>query len=211
MTKSKLDSPNYPRKIFLTGSSRGLGLEIYSKLSSRGYLMVNPDKQLLDLSDSNSIKDYFELLKEEGFYALILNAGINIPKPIYDYSEKEILDIVNINLTSNLLILKYLLNNHSNKELKHIIIVSSVWGIIGKEYRAVYSATKAGIVGLVRSLAIEFARNKILINSVSPGFINNQMTHKNNNSIELNEIVNSIPLNRLLDQSEVIEVILSFC
>jgi NAD(P)-dependent dehydrogenase (short-subunit alcohol dehydrogenase family) len=84
-----------------------------------------------------------------------------------------------------------------------VISVRSVWGKISKQGRASYSATKFAIDGMTLSMANEFASKGILCNSVSPGFIDTAMTHKNLGPTGIAKMLETVPINRLADVSEV--------
>ena len=86
--------------------------------------------------------------------------------------------------------------------------MSSIWGLKSKENRSLYSVTKFGINGLTRSLAHEFGKKNILINSIAPGFVNTEMTKNNVSTNEQKKLFKQIPLNRFAEPIEIAKLIL---
>ena len=95
------------RKVFITGSSRGIGLKIAERFLADGYDIISPNRDELDLSDLNSVKKYLENFNEE-VDVLINNAGINNLSYSYDFSDSGLVDIMNTNLISCIYIIKKL-------------------------------------------------------------------------------------------------------
>ena len=85
--------------------------------------------------------------------------------------------------------------------------ISSIWSVVSKEKRSLYSGTKGGINSFTRALALELAEKKILVNSVSPGFVNTSLTRKSLPRGELLNITKSIPLRRLAKSSEIANLV----
>ena len=95
------------------------------------------------------------------------------------------------------------------KERKYgrILNISSIWSIVSKEKRSIYSASKSGLDGLTRTLALELAPFNILVNSVAPGYVNTGMIQQYNSKKELEKIKEIIPLNRFAEPDEIAELI----
>lgn len=193
------------KSVFITGASRGLGYEIKKSLEHRGFKVVAPSRSLLDLSSKDSISNYLKRNQINDFYALIFNAGINYPNQLDKHTDEQYENIIEVNLISTVRLLNSLLKNNSN--LKHIIFISSIWSIKGKESRSIYSASKAGLDAIARSLAVELSHRQILVNSLIIGYMNTEMTFQNNSKENLNNIVNKIPTKKLIETNEVSEFI----
>lgn len=193
------------KSVFITGASRGLGYEIKKSLEHRGFKVVAPSRSLLDLSSKDSISNYLKRNQINDFYALIFNAGINYPNQLDKHTDEQYENIIEVNLISTVRLLNSLLKNNSN--LKHIIFISSIWSIKGKESRSIYSASKAGLDAIARSLAVELSHRQILVNSLVIGYMNTEMTFQNNSKENLNNIVNKIPTKKLIETNEVSEFI----
>src|ERR1700761_7921944 len=182
------------KKILITGASRGLGLAIAQKLSADFSLILHaskpesfttevPNSEILcaDLSDITQVNDFCKKLKKYGdLYGVINNAGVTYDKPINYQPEKEIDAMIKVNLKAPILICKTVMKIFGLKQEGVIIKISLVVGESGNAFQAVYSATKAGLEALSRSLAQEAAatntEHKIRVLSVSPGYIETDMT-----------------------------------
>jgi 3-oxoacyl-[acyl-carrier protein] reductase len=193
------------KSVFLTGASRGLGREIKVKLEHEGYKVVSPSRAVLNLSSKESISKYIEKEEQNDFYALIFNAGINYPAKLDMLTPEKFEEMIEVNLVSIIRILNQFLRLNSN--LKHIILISSIWSIRGKMGRSVYAASKAGIDALVRNLAVELSDRQILVNSLVLGYMSTEMTYQNNTIDEVNSIISGIPTKRLIETSEISEFI----
>jgi 3-oxoacyl-[acyl-carrier protein] reductase len=98
-----------------------------------------------------------------------------------------------------------------NKKHGRIVNIGSIWGIITKPGRVTYTLTKSGMGGLTRSMAVELASSNVLVNCVAPGYVNTELTRKNNPLKELEKIKKSIPLQRLAEPNEIAELVCYLC
>ena len=110
-----------------------------------------------------------------GIDILINNAGISYIGLLQDMSILEWNNIINTNLTSAFLMSKYVIPYMLKKQNGHIINISSVWGNIGASMEVAYSASKGGLNTFTKALAKELAPSNILVNTISPGFIDTEM------------------------------------
>ncbi len=199
------------KKIALvTGASRGIGFAVVKCLKKQGIGVLTPGRDELDLSDDNSIDNYFSTLKTP-VDILINNAGINILGSIQDLDEQSIKETVQVNLLAPLKIIRKVVPGMIKKGSGKIVNVGSIWGIITKPGRISYTMTKSGIGGLTRSMSVELAPSNILVNCVAPGYVNTELTRRNNSQKELKKIARSIPLGRLADPVEVAELVGFLC
>ncbi|SDS24315.1 3-oxoacyl-[acyl-carrier protein] reductase [Mucilaginibacter mallensis] len=184
------------KKILITGASRGLGLAISQKLSDDYDLILHaskpesftteiPNSTILcaDFNDPTQLADFCKRLKKEhgdSLYGVINNAGVTFDKPLNYQPDREIEAMLNINLKAPIMICKTVMKIFSLTQQGVIINISSVVGESGHAFQSVYAATKAGLVALSRSLAQEAAElsqeHQIRVLSVSPGFIETEMT-----------------------------------
>ena len=141
------------------------------------------------------------------FDVLVNNAGINIIKSQDKINDYDYDKIENVNLKAPFYISRDVAKKMSNNEGGRIVNISSIWSIISKSHRTLYSTMKAGINGMTRSMSVEWGNRRILINSISPGFVKTELT-KNSLSIEeMNNLENQIPLNRFAETNEISEVV----
>jgi len=199
------------KKILITGATGGIGNCLVDKFYELGgtivatgtreeklkelknkYTKIHIEKFKLD--DHGKIADFIEKIYNEvnGLDILINNAGItldNLSIRLTDENWKKVLDI---NLTSTFLMCKYAIKKMLKNKNGKIVNITSIVGHTGNLGQSNYSASKAGIVGFSKSLAIEYARKNININCVSPGFIKTEMTDKINEEFKKN-LISKIP------------------
>ena len=88
-----------------------------------------------------------------------------------------------------------------------IVNISSAYSFLAREGRSAYSSSKAGLDALTRSLAVEYSSDNILVNSVAPGFVDTELTRKNNSKSEIEKICSSIPMRRLASSDEIAKIV----
>ena len=206
----KLDFKN--KIVLITGGEGGLGKSICSKFLQLGakVIVTTTKKELvnkktskkiymhLNYNNKNSVQNFLNNLRKiKKIDILINNAGINQLSYINEIDEKYLEEIYGVNLKGPIImtkqISKIMIKNRSGK----IINISSIFGVVGKSGRSLYSVTKFGLIGLTKSSALDLAKYNILVNSVAPGVINAGLTKKILKSKELKKIKDEIPLNRL--------------
>lgn len=204
----------------VTGGSRGIGASIAKELAKEGAKVVftyqsSPDKaqNVLDeikadggegrifqadasnFNDAQKTVDF--VLKEFGsLHILVNNAGITKDNLILRMSEQDWDEVINTNLKSVFNYSKAAIKPMMNQREGKIINISSVVGIMGNVGQANYVAAKAGVIGLTKSLAREFASRNINVNAIAPGYIETDMTAKLNET-QKQAILNLIPLKRI--------------
>lgn len=194
------------QKALITGASRGIGLAIVQLFEKNAIEVIIPSRQEMDLSDITSIKNYTCTLPDD-ITILINNAGVNFIENIDKISEKNFLSSIAINLMAPIFLTETLAPKMAKNGYGKIINISSVWSLISKPGRGVYSAAKAGINSFTRTAAIEFAANNVLINSIAPGFVDTDLTRQNNTQAQIEAIKSQIPLGRLASTNEIAELV----
>jgi len=197
--------------ILITGGSSGVGLSLINFFLKEKAKIINisrrkpsiKNKNLKNISfDLNNFKKYDFLLKKVSKNFGPVNyfvhaAGIHLIKPVRIINEKDIDKVININLKSPMLISKYLLNDKIFKCPSSVVLISSVVGVVGSSGHSIYSASKAGVIGLTKSLSIELSRFKIRVNSISPGVIKSSLFSNYSNQVttDINKkVIDSHPL-----------------
>jgi len=193
-------------RALITGGSRGIGKAIVSKFVESSVDVIAPSRSDLDLSNDNSIEE-FSAKFDTPIDILINNAGINEISLLEDISDSRISDVLMVNLVAPIKLTRNLLPLLKQSNTAKIVNISSVWSIVSKEGRSIYSISKSGLNALTRSLALELAEIPILVNSVAPGYVNTELTLKNNSAYQLEDIKKLIPLKRLADPKEIAEVV----
>ncbi|MEK7178034.1 MAG: SDR family oxidoreductase [Patescibacteria group bacterium] len=194
------------RTVFITGSARGIGESIYKKLKTEKYKIIAPTREELDLSDSVSINQYINTHKDLKIDILINNAGINLPTWIDELSDDNINQHIQINLTSPIKLITAFVSNMKKNKWGRIINISSIFGIVARGKQTMYTATKHGINGVTKALALELGPYNILVNSVCPGFTNTDLVKRN--SPEKNALIaKDIPQGRFAEPKEIAELV----
>ncbi|MGB9664929.1 MAG: 3-oxoacyl-[acyl-carrier-protein] reductase [Ignavibacteria bacterium] len=214
----------------ITGGSRGIGAAIAKELAKEGAKVVltyhsSPDKaqNVLDeikklggdgrifQADASSFSDAQNsvefVLKEFGaLNILINNAGITRDNLLLRMSEQDWDEVINTNLKSVFNYSKAAIKPMINQREGKIINISSVVGIMGNAGQANYVAAKAGVIGLTKSLAREFASRNINVNAIAPGYIETDMTAKLTDT-QKQAILNLIPLKRIGKPEDIARVV----
>lgn len=196
--------------VLITGGSRGIGKAIADKFRSENYTVITPTRKELDLSKKESIEQYIND-RSMVFDIIINNAGVNYIGELSNIDSDTVIRMVNTNLIAPILLLRTLTQGMKARQFGRIVNLGSIFGVVSKEGRSVYSATKNGLHGLTNSLALELAPYNVLVNTVCPGYTMTEMTLKNNTHKEIEEIVSQIPLGRLADPYEIAAVVFYLC
>lgn len=174
-------------KILITGGSRGIGKSIVETFIKHGHDVVCPCRQELDLSKTI-------LLDNPTYDVVINNAGINPLKNIIDISDEE---VMRVNYFSPLEIIQQCLPHMIQQNYGRIVNIGSIWIDLAKQKRAAYSASKHALHSLTKSLTAEYAHKNILTNTISPGFIETDLTFQNNSKEDIIDIIRNIPVGRM--------------
>ena len=203
------------KKILITGATGGIGAELLKKfISLEGSVFASGTKtdklddikkkfpsvkvKKFDIGDHSRIEEFIENVALElgGLDILINNAGINKDNLSLRMKEDEWKQVIDINLTSTFLISKYAIKKMLKNKYGRIVNITSVVGHTGNLGQTNYSASKSGIIGMSKSLAIEYAKKNITINCVSPGFIVSDMTMNIAEKVKL-YLTSRIPMGKL--------------
>lgn len=199
------------RKALITGGSRGIGKAIANKFRDHGYEVFTPTRQELNLLDGESINAFVEKYKDETFDVIVNNAGINDIHEITDITDIEIEQMMATNLVAPIKLLRGFVGNMKKNKYGRIVNIASIWAVVSKGGRCVYSATKNGIHGVTNTLAVELAKDNILVNTVCPGFTMTELTKKNNTADEIARIAADIPMQRMAEPEEIAAVVYFLC
>jgi 3-oxoacyl-[acyl-carrier protein] reductase len=195
------------RRVFLTGASRGIGLAIKKEFESHGLEVVGPKRDELDLSDAVSVERFLGKNFDLNCDILVNNAGINFPAPIEKIGLTEWSSAMQVNLTAPFLLSRYFAQSMRESGWGRIVNISSVFSLVTKEGRAVYSAAKSALNGLTRTCAVEWGADGVLVNAILPGYIDTALTRQNNTAEALNDIRKQIPLRRLAEPEEIARMV----
>lgn len=194
-------------KAIVTGTSRGIGRAIKELFEQNGIKVFAPTRQEMDLTSNESIKKYISSLNED-IDILVNNAGINDLAGLDEITDEKIQEMIQVNLTAQLQLIKLLAPNMKKNKYGRIVNIASIWGDFSKERRILYSVAKAGVRGLTVSSAVELSKYNVLVNAVAPGFVNTEMTSKNNTPEQIKVLADSLPVKRLAEPEEIAQAVL---
>jgi 3-oxoacyl-[acyl-carrier protein] reductase len=214
------------KNIIVTGASGGIGNSIVEKLSECGANVLASGTRLekleelkskfnkikilkFDISQSDKIEEFIDNAANElgGLDCIVNNAGITQDNLAIRMSIEEWRKVIDINLTSTFLMSKFAIKKMLKNKKGKIINITSVVGHTGNLGQANYTASKAGLVAMSKSLAIEYAKKNINVNCISPGFIKTAMTDKIDEKFK-EVIVSKIPSARLGEPEDIANAVL---
>ena len=210
------------KRVLITGSSRGIGASIARRLVGEYEVVLHArskSDELLkmaselgakfmtfDVADTAAAKKAIEADMEANgvYYGVILNAGITRDNTFVGLSDEEWFDVIDVNLNGFYNVLRpALMPMIRARKPARIVTLSSVSGVIGNRGQVNYSASKAGIIGASKALAVELASRGITVNCVAPGLIKTDMSEEILNSDFLDEVLKAIPAKRAGEADEV--------
>ena len=190
---------NFKDKVVLvTGSSRGIGKQIKNDFQELGATCIEHDSSICDLTNIKDIEAYGDYLQLEydRIDVLVNNAGINKIDHIQSIKYQDLDSILKVNLYAPFILSQYVSAIMASNSYGRIVNISSIWGTKTKEKRTSYTMSKSGINGLTKSLSVELARDNILVNSVSPGFTNTELTKSILSTEDMKELSSQVPMKR---------------
>jgi|TARA_B110001452_G_scaffold124530_1_gene103287 3-oxoacyl-[acyl-carrier protein] reductase len=214
------------KNIIVTGASGGIGNSIVKKLNECGANILASGTKVekleelkskfsrvkilkFDISQSDKIEEFIESASKElgGLDGVVNNAGITQDNLAIRMGIEEWKKVIDVNLTSTFLMSKYAIKKMLKNKKGKIINITSVVGHTGNLGQANYTASKAGVVAMSKSLAIEYAKKNININCISPGFIKTAMTDKLDHKFK-EVIMSKIPSARLGEPEDIANAVL---
>ena len=214
------------KNIIVTGATGGIGNSIVKKLYESGANILATGTKIeklnelknkftnikifkFDISQNDKIEQFIEdaTLELGGLDCIVNNAGVTHDNLAIRMNVEEWKKVIDINLTSSFLICKYSIKKMLKNKSGKIVNITSVVGHTGNLGQANYTASKAGIVAMSKSLAIEYAKKNININCISPGFIKTAMTDKIEEKMK-DIIISKIPSAKLGEPQDIANAVL---
>ena len=211
------------KKLFVTGGTGSIGSSICNYFKNNGCKeifstttnmnKVKSGQEYIKFKELN-FNDIEKLNLDELFNFdidyLVLNAGLNRDNIFLRMSSDDWNSVINVNLNSSFYLLKHFTKKMVKKRFGRIVFISSVVAHTGNQGQVNYTASKAAISGLVKSLALELSTRNITVNSVAPGFIQSNMTDKLNDD-QKKSILDRIPMKKLGDSIDIAKAVGFLC
>ncbi len=203
--------------ILVTGASKGIGKVIAEQLGKYGNVYVTARNEeflkqvkcsgyfVCDLSDENDLKRLGDFIEEKQIDVLVNNAGEYIYSPVDEVELEKLNHILAVNLKAPIYLMSRVVSSMKNKKFGRIVNIGSISGVMGEASACLYSSTKAGLIGLTKSTALELAEYGITVNTINPGWVDTEL---GNSSIEdsefsKDEILECIPQRRFVSPDEI--------
>ena len=213
--------------ILVTGANRGIGLNIIQRLNNDGYTVIGTSRTddganiisqeincsggkglKMDVTNQESINSAIKNIQDEygALYGLVNNAGITNDNLLMRMTDEQWSSVIETNLTSIYRVTKSIVKDMMKARQGRIVNIGSIVGMMGNAGQSNYSASKSGLLGFTKSLARELSSRNINVNSISPGFIDTDMT-KALSDDQIDNLSKNIPLGRIAESSEVSSVV----
>ncbi len=206
-----------PHFVLVTGGSSGIGKAIIERLSAEGFHTLNLDRQAprqlslneqhfpIDLLDTGALEHALDRLSQEyEILRVVNNAGMVKPALLESTSISDVREVAKLNIEAPILIMQQFLPAMKAKKFGRVVNISSR-AALGKEKRTAYAASKAGLLGMTRTWALEFAGSGITVNAIGPGPIATELFTAVNppDAPQTQRILDAIPVKRLGEPAEV--------
>ena len=211
------------KKLFITGGTGSIGnsichhfhnngcKDVYASTTNLNKIKTNDDFiKYRELDLLNIANDNLDELLDIDADFLVLNAGVTKDNIFLRMSVEEWTEVIDVNLNSSFYLLKHFVKKMIKKRFGRIVFITSVVAHTGNPGQANYTASKAAISGVVKSLALELSSRNITVNSVAPGFIQSNMTEKLNEN-QKNTILEKIPMKKLGNPQDIANTVGFLC
>ena len=191
------------RSVLITGAARGIGAAVAARYRAGGWRVVAPSRAELDLADAAAVERFCARDDLGAIDVLVNNAGENVLGRIDTLPDADLRRMLQTNLLSVWALVRRFAGPMAERRWGRIVNVASVYGIKSRAARGAYTATKAGLIGLTKTAAIEYGAGNVLVNAVAPGFVDTDLTRRNNTPEQLAALCAQVPLGRLASTAEI--------
>lgn len=208
------------KKALVTGGTRGIGLAIARALVESGHEVTvsgtsseghGPEGCAYlgcDFSDPSQLGAFAVEVAKMDLAVLVNNAGINKIGFLEEYDPADFARIQQVNVMAPFTLCRAVVPGMRKRHFGRIVNITSIWGVVSKSGRSAYSASKFGLFGLSRALALEVAADNVLVNCVAPGVVDTELTRKVLGENGIREMVQQIPIGRLGRPEEIARFVL---
>jgi len=194
----------------VTGSSRGIGKSIADKIEYYGAKVLRTNSKEVDFRDKKSTDNFLKKIKDIEFDILVNNAGICINNFIGDISYEDFDNVQKVNLYAPFRVTQIVCEGMKKKGYGRIVNISSIKGTGSSERRLSYTTSKSGLNGMTRTMACDLAPYGILVNSISPGFTNTELTDSMLSVEDKKYLIERIPIRRFGEVEDVANLVSFF-
>lgn len=222
------------KTVLITGGTRGIGLSIAELFLQndadviitgtseesitnaitqikKSKASVNIKGLVVDLSNDLSIGNFLDELEKNKIDILINNAGVNKIALAHEVDINDFLRIQKINVEAPFRIIQKLIPGMVERKFGRIVSISSVFGKVSKSKRVSYSTSKFALHGLTKAISLDYSQSNILVNTVSPGFIDTELTRAILSEKDLNELISQVPMKRLGTGRDIAGAVMFLC
>lgn len=207
--------------ILVTGASRGIGKTIAKSLQSYGnvYVTARNEEKLkefgnemyfvCDLSKEEDLLKLGDFIQEKKIDILVNNAGEYTYCGIEDTEISKLNEMLSINLKAPIYLMHSAIPHMKKNKFGRVINIGSISGVMGEAYASMYSATKAGLIGLSKATGLELAEFGITVNTINPGWVDTELGKSSIEDSEFSEeeILESVPQRRFVKPEEIAELV----
>jgi len=191
--------------VLVLGGRGDIGSAIADRFVAAGHSVVATGRADFDLTDGDAIDAWFDR-PHDPIGVVVHSAGLNNPKLFVELSSAEIRECFAANVEGFLQVARRALPELIAAKGR-IVVLSSIFGFLSRAGRLPYAMSKHALIGVVKTLAIELGSDGVLVNAVSPGYIDTKLTWVNNDAATIGRLLSSVPLGRMGSPDDIAEVV----
>tara|TARA_R110001592_G_scaffold42007_2_gene136685 strand:+ start:2728 stop:3402 length:675 start_codon:yes stop_codon:yes gene_type:complete len=197
------------KTILVTGGTGGIGSAVAALFDQfKGNVIVTNSK-LANFKSNESVSRLLEELPDIDIW--VNCAGINTIDELHNIKEEDFDNIMQVNVKAPFLIAKHISKHMKKQQSGKIVNIASIWGEKTISKRLSYTTSKAALIGMTKTLAVELAKYNIQVNTVSPGFTNTKLTNSILTKAQIKKLVSSVPLGRMANPDEIARIVMFLC
>jgi len=197
------------KTILVTGGTGGIGSAVAALFDQfKGNVIVTNSK-LANFKSNESVSRLLEELPDIDIW--VNCAGINTIDELHNIKEEDFDNIMQVNVKAPFLIAKHISKHMKKQQSGKIVNIASIWGEKTISKRLSYTTSKAALIGMTKTLAVELAKYNIQVNTVSPGFTNTKLTNSILTKAQIKKLVLSVPMGRMANPDEIARIVMFLC